>query len=463
MQEIITFGWISLIPVLIVIITALKTKKAAESLLLGTIIAAIIVTIYQGPGGFANVSYWWNLWFDKLLEQIGASAVYIIMFGMFGAIIRLLDESGAALGFSEIGAKVANSRKKALMLTWFVSLFIFLSDFLHALSISVAMRSLMDKWKVSREFFAYIVNSLGAGLCILVPISSWGVMYSSQTEALHLFGNLTGFEVYARAVPFMFYAWAGILVVPLFILGVIPLYGPMKAAENRALTTGKVYPEWYYTDGGADLLDTEVKPSSALNFLIPIAVLIAVAIITRNITLATIVTVVVLCIMLGFQKIFTFEELINKVIQGFKDMLYVTILIIAAFLLQDMNDLLGLTPYVISIVTPFLSPALLPAMSFIVVALLCFGTGSFWGIAMISFPIIMPLAVAMDVNLYLTIAAIATATAFGSQACFYSDSVTVVAAATGIKNMDYARNALPLIAIPVIIAIIGNLVFGMIL
>lgn len=152
MQEVVTFGWISLIPGLTVIIVALKTKKAAESLFLGTLVAAMIIAIYKGPGGISSIPYWWNLWFGKLLDQIGSSAIYIIMFGMFGAIIRLLDESGAALGFSEIGAKVATSRKKALMLTWFVSLFIFLSDFLHALSISVAMRSLTDKWKISREF-----------------------------------------------------------------------------------------------------------------------------------------------------------------------------------------------------------------------------------------------------------------------------------------------------------------------
>lgn len=82
---------------------------------------------------------------------------------------------------------------------------------------------------------------------------------------------------------------------------------------------------------------------------------------------------------------------------------------------------------------------------------------------MITFPIVMPLAVALDVNLYLTIASVATATAFGSQACFYSDSVTVVSAATGIKNMDYAKNTLPLIGIPVVLTIITNLIVGIIL
>lgn len=463
MQDFISLGWVSLIPVLIVIMVALTSKRATESLLLGTLIAAMILAYYQGPGGLASISYWWNLWFDALLAQIGSSAIYIIMFGMFGAIIRMLDASGAALGFSEIGAKVATSRKKTLMLTWFLGLFIFLSDFLHALSISVAMRSLMDKWKVSREYFAYIINSLGAGLCILVPISSWGVMYCSQIDGLNLFQE-PGFNVYLRTIPYMFYAWAAILIVPFFILGMIPLYGPMKDAEKRALTTGKVYPEWYYESNESKKDDTiNVKSSSAINFIIPIATLVGLAIITRDLPLSAIVTTAVLSLMLRVQKIFTTDEILDYIILGFQDMLYVSALIIAAFLLQDMNDLLGLTPYVISKIMPLISPALLPAITFVVVALLCFGSGSFWGIAMISFPVIMPLAIAMNVNPYLTIASIATATAFGSQACFYSDSVTVVSAATGIKNMDYAKNVLPLLIIPVIIAILGNLIFGFLL
>ena len=458
-----TLGFISLVPVLAVIIMAVITKKAAESLLVGTFVGAAIFVIFKGTAtGVGVVGEWWNTWFDYLLAQIGNSAIYIVMFGMFGTLIRLLDDSGSALGFAEIGAKVANTRKKTLFFAWGLGLVIFISDFLNALGVGVAMRSLTDKWKVPREYLAYIVNSVGASACILVPISSWGVFYSSQLEALDVFGGMSGFAIYLKAVPFMFYAWFGILITPLFIMGIIPLYGNMKKSEARALTTGKVFPEWHYEGEVAEEMQTSVKPSSAWNFIIPMIVLIAVAI-NWGITLAAILASLVCAIMLKVQKIFTLWQCVEKVVLGFKDFFYVTVLIIAAFLLQDFNNELGLTEYVIQNVTPLLSPAVFPAIIFIVVAALAFGTGSFWGVAVISFPIVLPLAVALDVNLYLTVASVATATAFGSQACFYSDSVTVVSAATGIKNMDYARNALPLIAIPVALTVITNLIFGFIL
>ncbi|MEL7657301.1 MAG: sodium:proton antiporter, partial [Bacillota bacterium] len=81
----------------------------------------------------------------------------------------------------------------------------------------------------------------------------------------------------------------------------------------------------------------------------------------------------------------------------------------------------------------------------------------------ISFPIILPLALALNVNPYMAIGAVAAATAFGSHACFYSDAVTVTCAATGLKNMDYARTALPLIAAPLVLGVLAYLILGFVM
>jgi Na+/H+ antiporter NhaC len=126
-----TYGIISLIPVLVVIVTAIITKRALESLVLGTFVAAVIIA----KGG------WWATWFDYTLVEIGDSAYYIIMFGMFGAMIRLLDESGAAMGFADIGAKIANGPKKVQMFAWVLGIVIFVEDYLNALGVGVAMKS----------------------------------------------------------------------------------------------------------------------------------------------------------------------------------------------------------------------------------------------------------------------------------------------------------------------------------
>jgi len=447
-----TYGPISLIPVAVVIISAIISKRALESLLLGTFVGAIILA----KGG------WWGTWFDYTLTEIGDSAYYIIMFGMFGAMIRILDESGSAMGFADIGAKLANSRKKTMIFTWALGIIIFVEDYLNALGVGVAMRSLTDKWKISREFLSFIVNSTGAAVCILVPFSTWGVLYSSQIEEVGVFDDMSGFTAYVHSIPYMLYAWIAVIVVPLFCLKIIPLFGPMKTAELRTQETGRVFPDYHYEGEEIEGLKA-AKPSNALNFIVPMLVLIAVAIVIGDIVLAVILSVVVAFIMLFIQKLLTLGQFCDSIVNGFKDMLYVTMLVLAAFVLQDFNDALGLTPYVIESVEPILSRALFPAVTFLVVAALAFCTGSFWGVAAISFPIILPLAMAMNVNPFLAIGAVAAATSFGSHACFYSDAVTVTCAATGIKNMDYARTSIPLIMVPFGLGIIAYIIIGFIM
>ncbi|SDK12765.1 Na+/H+ antiporter NhaC family protein [Natronincola ferrireducens] len=452
-----SYGIISLVPVVVVIVTAIISKRALESLLLGTFVATIIIA--QGD--------WFNLWMDVTFTEFGDSAYYILMFGLFGALIKILEFSGAAMGFSDIGAKIANTRKKTLILTWILGLIIFVEDYLNALGVGIAMQKLTDRFKVSRQYLAFIVNSTGAAVCILVPFSSWGVLYAAQIESVGVITDMSGFAAYARAIPYMLYAWAAVVVVPLFCLGIIPLFGPMKKAEERALLYGEVFPEDYYKEGeeSEELIAStkEIKTSSALNFIIPMLILIGVTIYTEDILLGVIFALITCFVLLFPQKLITLGKFCDYTVEGFKDMLYVTGLVLVAFVLQNFNDMLGLTPYVIESVTPILSPALFPAVVFLVVGAIAFSTGSFWGVAAISFPIILPLAVALEVNIFMAIGVVAAATAFGSHTCFYSDAVTVTCASTGIKNMDYSKTALPLISIPFVIGMIGYLIMGFIM
>ena len=446
-----TYGLISILPVLVVIVTAIITKRALESLFLGTMCAAIII----------GKTEFWGTWFDHTLTEVGNNVGYIIMFGMFGAFIRILDTSGAAMGFADIGVKLANSSKKTQIFTWILGIVIFVEDYLNALGVGVAMRTLTDKWNISREKLSFIVNSTGAAVCVLVPYSTWGVLYCTQIDEVGIFDDMSGVQAYIHSIPFMLYSWIAVIIVPLFILKVIPLFGPMKQAELRAQNEGKVFPEWYYENKEeVEELKNTKKKCSAINFIIPMIVLCVVAIKTGDITLAVIIACVVTFIMLAVQRKMKLGEFCDCLIGGFQDMLYVTMLVLLAFELATFNDELGLTPYVINAVQPIMSPALLPVVAFLVVAALSFATGSFWGVAAISFPIILPLAVALGTNPFIAIGAVASATSFGSHACFYSDAVTVTCAATGIKNIDYAKTSIPLIMLPFALGIIAFTIVG---
>jgi Na+/H+ antiporter NhaC len=110
-----------------------------------------------------------------------------------------------------------------------------------------------------------------------------------------------------------------------------------------------------------------------------------------------------------------------------------------------------------------LNPALLPVTIFVVISLLSFGSGSFWGLAAISFPIIAPLADALGANPFLCAGALVSAVCAGGHICIYSDTVILTSASTQVTPAEYFRTSLPFILVAYVISIIGFLVLGFIM
>ncbi|SDH24185.1 Na+/H+ antiporter family protein [Pseudomonas benzenivorans] len=90
-----------------------------------------------------------------------------------------------------------------------------------------------------------------------------------------------------------------------------------------------------------------------------------------------------------------------------------------------------------------MTAGLLPALVFLAMAALAFATGSSWGIYVVTIPIVMPLANSLDANIPLVIGAMLSASAFGSQACFYSDSTVLAAQGAGCNLISHALTQLP--------------------
>lgn len=451
------YGALSLIPAAVVIVTALLTKRTFESMLLGSIIGFIIL---DGIGFFTS-------FLDAVYTvMMDATTVWVVLVcGLFGSLVALLEKSGGTLGFADIATKVAKGRKSSLITTWILGIIVFADDYLNALAVGVAMRGVTDKYKVPREFLAYVVNSTGATICVLIPFSTWSAFMIGQLESSGAAEVGAGTATYFATIPYILYAWIAVITVPLFIVGLIPLFGPMKKANNRAGETGQTLPDstvalYSRKSDEEELLFGGKKPKS-INFIVPMLALAIVTVVTADMLIGVIIGIVCCIVMYAPQKLMKPSEFGDTCIEGFKSMILVLAIVCAAFFLQQANDALGLTPYVIESVEPILSPALLPMITFIVIALLAFTTGSFWGVAAIAFPIIVPLAQAMDVNILLACGAVISGAAFGSQACFYSDAATMTCSSTQIQNIDYARTVLPIIALPFVLGIIAFLIAGL--
>ena len=136
-------------------------------------------------------------------------------------------------------------------------------------------------------------------------------------------------------------------------------------------------------------------------------------------------------------------EVFDTCIEGIKSMVPVLAMLLTLFVFVEANDRLGLTPYVIDAVSPFMTAGMLPVVVFVTVSVLSFTTGSNWGVIAITMPIAFPLAQTFDVSIPLVMGALFSASAFGSQACFYSDSTVLSAQGAGCATHEHAVTQLP--------------------
>jgi tetracycline resistance efflux pump len=430
------YGIYSLIPALVVVIFALKTHKTFEALLAGSLVGFVMLHFL----GFVNA------FSDSLFGLMSNETIgwIILVCGLFGSLIQILVHTGGAAAFADGLLKRVKSETGALLATWFMGLLIFIDDYLNALTIGNSMRKVTDRFRISREKLAYIVDSTAAPICVLVPLSTWAIYISGLLEATGMAETGRGLSSYIGVIPYMTYAWVAILIVPLFALKWIPSFGPMKRADERVAGGGELSPPNSYNIA-MDIPEAEGTKPVMADFMLPIVVLIAATVwfdidALRGIIYSLMFTVVYFGF---FRKGFGLFSMIELAFKGFKGMVYTLAIIVMSFVLKDVNDSLGLTEFVIETITPVLSPAWLPALAFVSLSLITFATGSFWGVYAITLPIIVPLAISMDANLFLATGAVVSAGAFGSHACFYGDSTVLTSSATGCNNMAHATTQFP--------------------
>lgn len=123
----------------------------------------------------------------------------------------------------------------------------------------------------------------------------------------------------------------------------------------------------------------------------------------------------------------------------------VCFVVVLSFMMNTVNADIGFSEYIISILNGVVPAAVLPVLAFAMVALVAFATGSFWPLIVIVSPIFVPMAISLNVNPSLIIAAMMSGIAFGSQCCLYSDAVFMTAAGTNVDNVTQIRSIAPYI------------------
>ena len=271
--------------------------------------------------------------------------------------------------------------------------------------------------------------------------------------------------LYLESIPYMFYGWVALLFVWLVAMGYFKDFGGMKKAELRA-QAGQPIPDGAPT-GGFDTSNIIKKSSTLmglLNFFLPMTVLVAATVYYDiDLLLGSLVASIFTMIFYMVQKLMSFDQLVESMLDGFKLMLLPFAIVAAGYMLKDVNDLLGMTPYMMDLVIPYVNKELFAAVIFVVMAAIVFATSSAWGMFVISLPIVVPLAQGVDASMPLVIGALMSAAAFGSHACFYGVSTLLSAQGSECTTMQHALTQLPYALLAGAISIMLLVVAGFVL
>ncbi|MAI78348.1 MAG: sodium:proton antiporter [Deltaproteobacteria bacterium] len=444
-------SWVSLIPAVSVLVIALMTQRTFEALLGGTLVGWMLIS---GTDFF-------NAFADSMLKVMQNETVgwIILVVGLFGSFIGLLVRSGGTKAFGEAVSSRVRSSSGALLATWFMGLVIFLDDYLNALAVGGAMQRVTDRYGVSREKLAYVVDSTAAPICVLAPLSTWAFFVAGLLEGVEAAPVGEGMSVYISAIPYILYAWVAVLLVPLVALGLIPNLGPMRRAEARAASGTLAPPE---SSSWEETFPQDEIPNSprVVNFILPLLVLIAATWILEDALRGVMIGVVFTVVSLSAQRVLNPKEISEAFFKGFQSMVYPLALVVMAFGLRQVNEELGLTEFVIESLKPFMVSAFLPAVVFLALSVITFSTGSFWGVYAVSLPIVVPLASSMNVPMPLVLGAVISAGAFGSHACFYGDASVLAASSSGCNLLAHVKTQIPYAILAAAVSALGFLALG---
>ncbi|RTE64822.1 sodium:proton antiporter [Amphritea opalescens] len=450
------YGFLSFLPAMLILCVAVITKKALESIFAGIIAGLLLLDPSNLVSGLGDLSI--SVVMDETIAWI------VLVCGMMGGLINMLERGGSVLSFGELLAKRIKTKRGTMLTTCTLGVMVFIDDYLNSLAVSASMKSLTDRYKISREKLAFLVDSTAAPVCILVPVSTWAVYFAALLEENGAAAEGKGMSLYIDAIPYMVYGWAALLVVFLVAFGILGDFGEMKKAEQRA-QAGQPIPDGIQQDGFDTSALKKTPPLiGLLNFLLPMAVLIAASVYYDiDLLLGALVASMFTMVLYFWQRLLSFAQLVDAMLDGFKVMLHPIAVVCAGFMVKEINDQLGLTPYIIDSLTPFLSKEMLPALVFASMAMVVFATGSSWGVFVVSLPIVIPMAISMDMSMPLTVGALLSASAFGSHACFFSDSTVLSSQGSGCTPMQHALSQIPYALIGAVIAFICLVTLGFML
>lgn len=472
-------SWLSLLPPALVIITALIIHRIHPALIAGIVSACLIASN-------GNLMLAWGLGWSGLTNTI-SSPENLQLYGflvMIGVLVATFTSAGCAAACRQAISSKIKTAHMAQYSSMAVSFMLFIDDYLSVLTTGYVMRSLTDRFNISRLRLAYFVHSLASTLVIIAPISSWVatiIAYIDQSgigvdsnQKIRVLAD--PFFIYLKSIPFIFYSFLTIGAIWYIIKNDIS-FGPMlkyeKEAQKSAATAeqetgnqgilalclplailiggtliGLPYSGGYYLFGGKYSFIDSIKYNQAPSLVMFLA------------ATAAVITSLIISL---YNRSISFSQVPRSLWQGI-DLMYPAIgmVILASTLSGMLANVMGTGQYLASLMLGTMPMQLLPIMFFIVSLICTIATGSAWGNFALMIPIAVPMLTSLSglplpidpqniPMLFPVLGAIFSGSICGNHTSPLSETTTMTATSTQVKPLDHTVTQFPF-TVPVITA-----------
>lgn len=514
--ELISTGAWSIVPPLLALALALITKEVYSSLTIGVFVGMVIyqftlngVGVDQLVTAFTDVP-------NAMALQIADNGALLLFLALLGALTVVIATAGGSRAYAEwVSTHIKNARA-AQVLTGLLGIIIFVDDYFNCLTVGAVMRPVTDRFHVSHEKLAWIIDSTAAPVCIIAPVSSWAVAVGGYL------GD-DGFSTFVQSIPYNFYALLTIFFVFFMLITNKNDYGPMRAAEEEAKSSegataegGKLL-EKLSTMGLSDQAeadpddhtnlesvvteqaDIEQSASAAIDeykgldisekgkvydLIVPILVLIFFSILGmmytggffEGVDFATAVgenpvgglcigATVALCVagaMFLPRGLTTLSGFVESVSEGVRSMVGAIMILVLAWSLGGCcRYMLGTGDFVSSFLNSLgVSLAILPCIIFLVAGFIGFAMGTSWGTIALILPIVVGVFNEGDPLFLVAVGATLAGAVYGDHISPISDTTILSSAGAKCNHLRHVATQLPYATTVMVVCFVCYIVAG---
>lgn len=501
--------WWSIVPPLLAILMALLFKEVILSLLAGVWLGALVLYGFSIPNIFRALLHTVDTYILQAMADSGRLSVILFSL-LIGGMVAIISRNGGMAGVVQQLSKYARSSQKASYITYFLGIGIFFDDYANTLIVGNTMKPVTDRFRISREKLAYLVDSTAAPVAAIALVTTWiGAELGYIDEALEQIDVQTSaYAVFIHSLQYAFY--------PIFTLFFIFLlirsnrdFGSMRRAELRAREKGMVYSK--ASQEGEDVtIDQSLKAMEPVagiryrwtNAVLPIIATVVVTISGLIVTgydaaswasadslfnaisltignadsysaliWGSFVGVLLAIVLSKATGTLSIRYALESMMEGFKTMLPAIVILILAWSLADVTTDLHTAAFLTAVFSGNIAPEWLPLVTFIMAALFSFSTGSSWGTMAILYPLILPttwvlceaagLSAAETMPIFYNVTAVVLGgSVLGDHCSPIADTTVLSSLATSCNHIDHVRTQLPYaLTVGGVAALVGGVVF----